>query len=104
VHSSSGREIRQDTQNPFESLDPTGSGHLSQDELNVAVECLIQRQGEDLVSLAKDSGRELYSNQSLPERKEKLNTMVSCQCPALFWGAVFVFIVIKAIIWLFSFF
>ena len=50
------------------------------DELHVAVDRLLSRKyDESLVSLAKDSGRHLYSQLDLAERRTKISSMVSCE-------------------------
>ncbi|CAG7832375.1 unnamed protein product [Allacma fusca] len=59
--------------NPFETLDAGGLG-ISEDDLNAAVEHLIQHSNDDdLVALAKETGRDVFSELPLADRKQKLN-------------------------------
>lgn len=66
--------------NPFESLDSVDvdSVGISADDLNAAVEHLIQHSNEDdMVSMAKETGRDVFCNLNLADRKQKLNHVVS---------------------------
>lgn len=62
--------------NPFQfphSLLDSDAGDMS-----AALDHLLQHPNdEDLMSVAKSTGKELYSNLSPPQRREKLDKMVS---------------------------
>jgi hypothetical protein len=46
--------------------------------MSAALDHLLQHPNdEDLMSVAKSTGKELYSNLSPPQRKEKIDKMVS---------------------------
>lgn len=62
--------------NPFEVLNAGGFGS-SEEDISAAVEHLIQNPNDDLVAMAKETGRDVYSDLSLVERKQKLNHVVS---------------------------
>jgi hypothetical protein len=48
------------------------------DDMSAALDHLLQHPNDDdLMSIAKSTGKELYSNLSLPQRKDKINRMVS---------------------------
>lgn len=50
----------------------------SEEDINAAVEHIIQNPNDDLVSMAKETGRDVYSDlSSLGDRKQKLNHVVS---------------------------
>lgn len=95
-----GEEAKPHCINPFLVLDPSGSGELSSEELNLIIENLIHRRGEDLESLAKESGRDLYANQLIPDRKKKLNAMVSIS--KLICTCFFVLLLVSTLLWLLS--
>jgi hypothetical protein len=63
--------------NPFQfphSLLDSDAG----DDVSAALDHLLQHPNdEDLMSVAKSTGKELYSNLSPPQRKEKIDKMVS---------------------------
>jgi hypothetical protein len=48
------------------------------DDVSAALDHLLQHPNdEDLMSVAKSTGKELYSNLSPPQRREKIDKMVS---------------------------
>jgi len=48
------------------------------DDMSAALDHLLQHPNdEDLMSVAKSTGKELYLNLSPPQRKEKIDKMVS---------------------------
>lgn len=62
--------------NPFEVLKAGGFGS-SEEDIHAAVEHIIEHPNDDLVAMAKETGRDVYSELSLPQRKQKLNAVVS---------------------------
>ncbi len=62
--------------NPFEVLSAGGFGS-SQEDIHAAVEHILMNPNDDLVAMAKETGRDVYSDLSLSERKQKLNHVVS---------------------------
>jgi hypothetical protein len=47
------------------------------DDMSAALDHLLQHPNDDdLMSIAKSTGKELYSNLSPPQRKDKINRMV----------------------------
>lgn len=64
--------------NPFQVLDK-GNPDSFEEDLKTTVEHLIKNPNDDFVSLAKETGRDAFEASSIPERKIKLNQLVSSQ-------------------------
>lgn len=57
-------------------LNASGLGS-SDSDFQAVIDHLIQHPNEDMESVAKETGRDIYCELSLSERKQKLNNVVS---------------------------